>query len=332
MKSLRIITAGIIVACACFTAFIGKNIIADKNDEKVPAPYKGIISMWQVDSFEGGTGSRKQFLLKAARGFEKTHEGVLIMVVNYTAEGVKENLEKGVYPDIVSFGGGTEISGFSEIEADTDFAGGKVGEKVYAAAWCRGGYALIYNPALTDGADAVIENLLVSQGEYTQPMIAAMEEELKIDSFEVKKPMDAYVKFVCGKTAYMIGTQRDIMRFNNRGTEVGIKPLSAFNDLYQYAAVTSKDQTKRYYAEEFVKYLLSDEVQEKLSDIGMYSVEKRAIYEDEKQKTMQAAEGFKTLSAFTSPEELKNLQYLSALAADGNAEAVNKIKNVLILP
>jgi ABC-type glycerol-3-phosphate transport system substrate-binding protein len=322
--------AGIIVFCTLFTAFIGKDLIAEEQNKTLPLEYKGIITVWQVDSFEGGVGSRKNFLLKIAREYEKKYKGLFIMVMNYTANGVKENLDKGIYPDLISFGGGTEVKGFSEINIATSFGGGKVDGKTYAAAWCRGGYALIYNPNLTDGKDERIENLLVSQGEYNLPLVALIEEGVIANNIEVKKPMDAYIKFVSGKTPYMLGTQRDIMRLNTRGMDAGIIPLTQFNDLVQYAVVTSKEQIKRYYAEKFLEFLLSEKIQSKLCEIGMLSVEKVSKSENDKLNLMQKVEGFSTVSAFTLPEVLREVQTQSLLAAKGNAEALNKIKNIVV--
>ena len=315
-----------------FTAVVGKEKILEEAIKSEPEEYKGIITMWQVDSFEGGVGSRKQFLLKVARGFEKKHDGALVMVTNYTMDGVIKNLNSGIYPDIISFGIGTEVKEFSELAVKTSFLGGKVGNVTYAVPWCRGGYVLIYNPSLTNGKLDDIDTLIVSQGEYTQPLLAAKLEGIRASDYLVLPPMDAYVKFVSGKVKYLLGTQRDISRLKNRGMDAGIVPLEKYNDLYQYAVVTSKDNAKKYYAEEFINYLVSESVQEKLTSISMYSVEHSIKTDDEQMKKMQNINGFSTISAFTPPQILKELQTISKDAILGDEKAANKIKNMLILP
>jgi hypothetical protein len=83
--------------------------------------------------------------------------------------------------------------------------------------------------------------------------------------------MDAYVKFVTGKVKWFLGTQRDVNRLETRGMSVKVTPLERFNDLYQYVSITSSDQIKRYYAEQFINYLVSEQVQKKLNEIGMLS-------------------------------------------------------------
>ncbi len=330
MKVLKYISGLIIIGCVLFTILIGSNKISQTQIDNNPSEYKGIITVWQVDSFEGGIGSRKQFLLKVARSFEKKHEGVFVMVSNYTVDGVYESLKNNSPPDIISFGNGTEVSGFSKLNINIDFNGGKVGDGTYAVPWCRGGYVLIANPRLASSFEEEIDKLLVSQGEYTQPLTALTLEDCKVKQVEVKKPLDAYVQFVGGSTPFMLGTQRDLMRLKNRNMEVNIKPLEKYNDLYQYVVITSTEQVKRCYAEKFLEYLMSEEIQKKLYDIGMYSEVYDVETDDQNARLMQAKKKFLSVSAFTSSVELKQMQKNSYLAFNGDQEALNKIKNMLV--
>ena len=106
MKIFRVFVSILIVFSLFFTIFIGKNKITEQNKITFPAEYKGIISLWQIDGFEGGSGSRKQFLLKVARDFEKQNQGVLVMVINHTFLSATENIERGILPDLISFSNG----------------------------------------------------------------------------------------------------------------------------------------------------------------------------------------------------------------------------------
>jgi len=256
------------------------------------------------------------------------------MVINHTVQSVTDNLSKGVYPDMISYGLGLEINGLSELNVSKTTLGGKIGEKTYGAAWCRGGYVLISNPKLTEGIEnldtSVIDELIVSQGEYTEPLTAFLFSGYTAKSIEVLKPMDAYVKFTSGKVAYFLGTQRDVNRLNNRGMEYSAFPLDGYNDLYQYVSITGVDQVKRYYSEQFVEYLLSDDVQGKLKNIGMFSPYVKVDYDDETLQNMQNVESKNTLSVFTPPSLLKEMQTLSLSAAVGNKESLNKIKKIVL--
>ncbi len=320
----------IMVFCILFTVFFGRFKINENHTLGEQKEYKGILTLWQVDSFEGGAGSRKQFLLKLARSFEKKNTGVLVMVVEHTVESVKQALDNGQTPDMISFGAGVNIGGASTLNVNTTNNGGKVGDKVYATEWCRGGYVLIANPLLVSEIPTEIDTLLVSQGEYTQPISALCLENITAKEITVKKPMDAYVQFVNGKTPYFLGTQRDINRLERRGYEVITRPLENYNDLYQYIALTSKDGLKQYYAQEFIRHILEEKNQQSLKEIGMLSSITSVEYDNQHLKAMQGISGFSTVSAFCAPESLKEMQRNALLVAGGNKELEIKIKNMLV--
>lgn len=332
MKIIRAFIVFLLSFSVAFTFFYGRGKIAEEQIDKTPATYKGVISLWQIDSFEGGKGSRKQFLLSVARSFERANQGVLIMVTNRTIEGAKEAIKNGEQPDLISFGIGADVNGMGKIDVDKSSIGGMVGKDLFAVSWCRGGYVLIANPNLVSGFDGVAEfdNLLVSQGEYTQPLTALCLEGYTSKSIEVLDPMSAYVKFTSGKTPYFLATQRDLVRLNNRGMEYISKPLTAYNDLYQYICITSVDNNKRFYAQAFVQHLLSEKIQKTLTDISMFSPYYQLSYENDYYNQMQTQGVFNTISAFTPALKLKEMQGDSALAVAGDKEAINKIKNMLV--
>ncbi|MBO5067572.1 MAG: hypothetical protein J6C62_04140 [Clostridia bacterium] len=329
MKVIRFMIMGVIVLSTLFTVFFVKDILNEKKVE-VQAEYKGILTLWQIDSFEGGTGSRKQFLLKASRTFEKKNQGVLVMVINHTKTSMLESLSNGLYPDMISFGGGADVKGFSEFNAQRTVNGGLIGGKVYATAWCKGGYFLIANPNLTNEIPDHLPSLLVSQNDYTQPLTSLYFSGIKVEDIEVKKPMDAYVKFVSGKTPYFLGTQRDVIRLSNRGMEVLTRPIQEFNDLYQYVCITSKDREKIYYSEQFISHLTCDDVQKQLFNIGMYSPFINVEYDNVHLSAMQNQNNSYTLSAFTDGQTLEELQCVSLQVLKGNSENENKIKNLVV--
>lgn len=332
MKFTRIATTAILAAAVIFTLSFGMGKIGEGVTVKNSAPEKTIITVWQVDTFEGGSGSRQRFLSDAARAFEKRNDGVLITVTSYTPAGVKENFAAGVKPDLISYGGGVETGGLAEINVRGEGAEEKEKEKRFAAAWCRGVYALFENPA---ALKKEYETLTVSAGEYTLPLVAlALEERSDYFSLTEKAeelpPLDAYIKFVSGKSKYLLGTQRDAVRLKNRGFSAKITPLSRFSDLNQYISITSTDALKTVYAERFVEYVLSDEVQKKLNGINMFSPYLKTGYDDADFCAMAAVEPEKTLSPFTGAAELGELRELSRAAARGDGESLLKIKKVLL--
>ncbi len=327
MKILRVFISLILVFCFAFTLFVGKDKIKEQKEFKSPDEYKGIITLWQVDGFEGGTGSRKQFLLKVAREFERKNKGVLVMVISHTFTSAKENFDKGIYPDLISFSNGLELKEIESLNISRTVESAKIGDKIYATAWCRGGYALIKNP---NAKDKEQNSIIVSQAEFTEPLTAMLLEGLQFDQINVYKPMDAYVKFTENKNTYFLGTQRDIVRLNNRGMQVEISPLNAFNDLYQYVALTCMDKNKQVFAKRFVEHLVSDSVQNQLDKLCMFSPYVRVKYDDGNLSKMQQNNNFLSISAYLHKEQLKEMQELSMLAVKGNQNSINKIKNMLI--
>lgn len=328
MKKVRLFIGFFIIFSVVFTCFYGGKKIHVEKIKNQPESYQGVLSLWQIDSFEGGKGSRKQFLLKVSRDFEKSNNGVLIMVVNMTKDGAEENFNNGIYPDIISFGGGVNVQNASAFDAENTVIGGMVGNKTLATAWCKGGYVLITNPNYKQVQDK--STLIVSQTDYTCPLISLMLKNLSIDEVEVLSPMNAYVKFVSGKSKYLLGTQRDINRLESRNMDVLTEPLTEFNDLFQYISICATDELKRYYAEKFINYLISENVQNQLKEIGMFSPFYKLEYENEHLASMQSNSKFSCISAFALGESIKDLQRLSLLAVKGDEQAKINIKNMLI--
>ena len=220
--------------------------------------YKGILTLWHVDSFEGGVGSRAEFLLARAAAFEKSNPGVFVMVTPMTAENANEKFAAGERPDMVSFGYGVEISGYSPIRSGRRFKYGELDGDVYALPWCMGGYVILSKSEL--GESKTLKNAVVSKGSFTQHYAALALDGYTLEDHREKAPLDAYYEFVSGNADILVGTQRDANRLNVRQENAFVTPLKGYNDLYQYIAVTAKAAQNKAYAEKFVDYVLSDEV------------------------------------------------------------------------
>ncbi len=328
MKILRIIAGVSLVFSLTFTLFVGVKKIGVGHDFGGAEEYKGILTVWQIDAFEGGIGSRKQFLMKMARSYERKNDGVLVMVSDHTFSSAKESMDNGEYPDLISFGVGIEIKGVNKLQNALSISGGMIGKDVYATAWCRGGYVLITK--LGNTFSEKLDSVTVSQTGYTAPLTALATEGFTVEELIVKSPLDAYVDFVNGKTQYLLGTQRDVIRLERRGIEVETRQLCEYNDLYQYIAVLASEQTKIYYSEKFIQHLLTQENQKKLLEIGMSSCFYKVEHENKHLIEMQNTLYKNTLSAFIGRENLIKINELSTLAVKGDKEALIKIKNMFV--
>ncbi len=321
MKIIKIVCGILVAVCVAFTAITG----AEYKEREIESPpeFKGIITLWHIETFEGGFGSRKQFLLNACSTFEKRNEGVLVMVVSHTVESAEAGFEAGNYPDLISFGPGVEVNNLNSLKTEINFPYGTIGGTEYVSSWCKGGYFLIENERSKTSAMTVV------QGKYNSPLTALALEKTKYSSVEVCSSQTAYALFTGGKYRFMLGTQREVYKLNNAGFECSIKPITKFNDLYQYIAVTSKEQTRAYYAQSFLELLLGEEMQKKLGSIGLMSCFFDANPEIETLKEYQSLKTENSVSAFATRAERECLKELSQKVIDGLEDEI-KIKNLLL--
>lgn len=246
---------------------------------------KRVVRVWNVDTFEGGKGSRTSFLKRAAARVEKKNKSVYYLITSYTAEGVKHAFAQGEKPDVLSFGIGISAYLESSLPLPYSFAGGETESGCYAYPWCRGQYYLF---SLSDNFEEEGTTAISLGGENLVEVAAALERLAgdRIDS------LSAYVAFLNGKYRYLLGTQRDVCRFISRGVNVYQKPLNEFCDLYQYVSVLSAEKGEDCFA--FVEELLSENTQKELDSIGMLPIKSGGV--------------LRTVSAFTDGDALNTVR------------------------
>ena len=252
-------------------------VFVPQKSEKAEA--RTVVRVWNIDTFEGGKGSRTAFLKSVARELQGE---AYYLVTSYTLEGALSAFAEGEAPDVLSFGVG--LSEFAErlLPLPYSFAGGELGGKTLAYPWCMGGYYLF---SLTDFEGE--GRTALSVGGENLPAVAARLEGI---TGEEAESVAAYTGFLSGKYRYLLGTQRDVCRFQARGVSVQARPLTKYCDLYQYIGILSSE--KRDASLAFVEALLSPEVQGRLSQIGMFPLENNAE---------------RTVSVFLSSEALGRL-------------------------
>lgn len=229
------------VFTAAFVPFVavGKTSAAEKPIVETEK-YKVVLSLWNIDVFEGGKGSRTEFISDVLR----LDGGVLVLASPRSEEGARSDFQNGVVPDLVSFGPGCDfVAAYARSLPFGSFAGGAVGGKTYAVPWCLGGYFLISKKEI----DGHIDRLIVSNNRYSLPLAALFHEGVEAGETVVCEPKEAFSRFIAGE-GVLLGTQRDVNRLEGRGTEFFSKPLEKFDDLVQYVAVTATDEVKYRYA------------------------------------------------------------------------------------
>lgn len=280
----------VIIAFLC-TAFVKKTDGA--------AQEKSFIKIWQIDSFEGGKGSRADYLKKAGNSFTSV-TGCYVSVVCLSAEAARVNLAEGNLPDLISYGAGTYgienyIDGYS--------------------VWCHGGYCFITLDENSDFSDINSDNTIVNEGRDNLAGAAAL--MCGLQSAVREKSTGAYVKLINGNYKYLLGTQRDIYRLKTRGVSFSVKPVTQFNDLYQNISCIA-DGENAAYARRFTEYLLS--VSEKVTAVGMLS--DKAVYDDE----MKAMSGQNYEYKLVTPVSEKTSVQLKDIISRND---INMLKNLL---
>ena len=331
MKYLRIFLSILILTSLVLTFSVGiSKIKAEKPLYEKESSFSGILNLWHIDTFDGGTGSRKQFLLDTARSFEKNNSGTLICVTTHTEDSIKDNFNKGIFPDMISFSSGVLVEKVKELNISKTFRGGEVGGKLYAIPWCVGGYFLIAKDNLEFLPDNQYESILVSKGNYNLINLSRYLENITANEYQVKNSKDAISTFLLSRCGYMLGTQRDIVRLYNRNVTFKTKFLGEFSDLVQYISVLADSEDRINASNQFIEHLTSENVQKKLKKISMFSAFYNVETDIEGLRELSNPRKFLTISAFMDKHKILEVEENLLKAEKGDENAKIKIKKVLI--
>lgn len=311
-----------LVFVLAFTPLVAAKKTRTDNDFPLkPTEHERILTLWHVETFEGGVGSRGDFITGRAVEFGK--KGRHVLVKTHTIESAKESLKKGEKPDLVSFGIGADFVVPMAKRVTLTVAGEKVKSRAFV--WAQGGYFLFRK----SGDETPIKTLTISDGGKNLPLGAANLTGVKYENIETVKSTDAYLKLISGNTDAMLGTQRDIRRFTVKNFAYTATPLEKYNDLYQYVAITTDDEDKLPTAKAFTEYLLSEKTAKKIS--SLYMIPRYFSLPDSPLQSYDASKNEKTISPFIS---LLNLETLKEDLQNSSAlkEKCYSFENSLLSP
>lgn len=268
-----------VVLIAALAVYVLCVAIKKANDYEIytkPQVETKIYTIWEVDTFEGGSLARINYLKQLAREAEKKNAGMLFMVRQIDVENFAAELTDGA-PDIISFGFGLGEQIFSHLKPldltydvrDELVASGTFNGKVYALPYIVSGYAMITHGKLTD-------NFHCGQTGYTDALPAYS--PYKLTPSKVESQYDAYKSFVYDDNCCLMGTVRDVVRvdnLNNLGrTSAVITPIDYYTDLVQYLGLVNADEI----CKQFLKSALSSAAQNTLTDYKLYTAKYGKIY------------------------------------------------------
>lgn len=280
--------------------------------------YKGVIELWNVETFEGGSGSRQSWLTNKSAKFEAKNSGLFVHVTTLTEEELRQKLSDNQTFDIVCFSRGAgdavkQLLAPLELDVknvrDNMLLAGQVDSKQYAVPIYAGAYCLfarasqlrqeeLLQKALTQtctrkiGKNTVeLQPLICGFTASNSPLTALAMSGGKGNAKSLKENVtqyQAYEQFIANKTAVtLLGTQRDLYRLNQREAngkieELGFCALNGYNDLVQFAGISSSCGEKYNSCAAYLNYLLSDEVQQTIVNLSLFSVLDKNIYTDER--------------------------------------------------
>ena len=272
----KLISSLLILALAVYVLCVGIKKANDYEIYSKPQVETKIYTIWEVDTFEGGSLSRINYLKHLARETEKKNAGVLFMVKQIELENFAAELSEGA-PDIISFGyglGGQVFEFLQPLDLTYDVRdelveSGSFNGKVYCLPYIVSGYAMITHGTLTN-------EFHCGQTGYTFPQNAYA--PYKLEPAKEESQYEAYKSFVYNNSTTLLGTGRDVVRvdnLNNLGrASAMITPIDYYSDLVQYLGLVNADEI----CKQFLKDALSNKSQNTLVDYKLYSAKYGKIY------------------------------------------------------
>lgn len=305
--------------------------------------YKGVIELWNVETFEGGFGSRSSWLTNKSAKFESAHKGLFVHVTSLTVTELRQKLSDGQTFDMICFSRGAGDIVKQYLSPITDNLGdvrenllqsGQIDGKQYAAPLYAGAYCLFARSSQLNGQDLLnsaltatytrkvgkntveLKPLICGFTDFNSPLTSLAMSGGKGNADFVSESLtqyQAYEQFVANNTAVtLLGTQRDMYRLSQKESQSKIDqlsfvPLSGYNDLVQYVGISATCGDKQASCAEYIKFLLSDAVQSALVNVGMFSVLNKSIYTQERYVDCEnlLSDSF-VPSAFVSAEIIAN--------------------------
>ena len=214
--------------------------------------YQGVVEVWNIDTFEGGSASKTSFLSATALSFQNSNKGTYLLIKNMTPSECALALEQGQHPQLFSFGSAFANAlknELAEVSANESVCvqianSATIDQKTYAIGYAKSAYVLIsLQENLADSQSSIssqafvcgnkkqlrngkekITYSLVFGGASTSPSVAFENKfyllvagETTFDKTDFSKTSyQAYCDFVEGKSKILLGTIRDVFRVKNR--------------------------------------------------------------------------------------------------------------------
>lgn len=276
-----------------------------KRNNGVQAEEMQAITLWQIDGFEGGKGSRAQYLAdKWAKLFDGKQKYLNVLSLN--EDSAKANIENGVLPDMISYA--PTFNAHLNYINSTEFA---------YKTWCYGSYFILTLQDSAQFTDIQASNTVINRGKSNLYDVASV--LYGINGAASESPTNAYLQLINGKYKYLFGTQRDIFRLKTRGVSFSIKQVTQFNDLYQNISILTTNAGKYATCKKFAEYIRKNNAD--INKLGLFS-----------ENAQNEGDELNGLGLTPFESELRSpcsADFISQLKSAAAVNDVNKIKNQL---
>ncbi len=286
--SVLLITAVIIVPRGLYKS-LNTDKITDEIYRRREKYFYGVINVWQIDSFEGGKGSRANFLNEISKRFEKKNNGVYISVETITVEKAEKLISSGQKrPDIISYGSGVNLdeSLFMKLNLNNIPTAIKKAYTEKAVPWCMGAYFMIGDSNKEKwGQDGYLKQTKKGETKIYSIGVPKREGHTALRNINIgenglfeatsQEIFEAYN--YSQKVIRMIGTQRDLYRLQGleekEKAREGDITFLGYTDLFQYVSILNCDNLKKKeMMDKYINFLLETEQQNELGEIGLFPV------------------------------------------------------------
>ena len=314
-KFLQLLCLICVLALIVAAARIFPHLPADSQPyvEKKYASWNGVLRGWISSEWTCG-GSFVRWLNACVAGFEKRHEGVYLEFTEVDAAAMADLGDSGIRPpELVLFSPGVQVDAARLLPLDAQAAVNCGSDRALPVA--MGGYIWVYNRALCDGAPSIAEleplTLLPDGGgrRFTATAVALLsgsadtESELVLpdpgldlglpamaqSGVELIQSEDALTYFINGKLPWLVVTQAELARLirlrdAGRGPDwacAATGEVACADQLLLLGVVDQSDEAgeqREALAAEFAAYLLGEDCQKKLADIGGFAVTDVQLY------------------------------------------------------
>lgn len=274
-------TLAIIVFMVLSPGYIAANrqSLTQQYRQQSTESYQGIISLWHIAGFKAYRGSMGAWLEKAAAALEKKHRGVYFEVESITLSDYMARRERGEKADFYSFPLGWEyIEELQPIDMTMPEMRGNMADScryrgsTYGIPYAASGYVLAVNSRIMQekGLDMDMLSGMIRSGEakmFGNGIIAciygAKGEPGEAEDFSNEKSLAAFID------ARAAGEMERKVQ-SGKGFPFETFPCTNYTDLVQYLGIGSgAEEEKRDYIMEFMQYVLSEDKQQNLMELGL---------------------------------------------------------------